>query len=335
MAQLVLGIATSHTPMLSMTAPSWERWGRRDAQKTDLYDEAGQHLDYEELLSRNGDHFAAELTQPVMEAKVLRCAQAVDRLREAVAAARLDAMIVIGDDQGEHLFSDNLPGVLVYHGATLANTQAVVPNDAPPEIVELTNGYYEPNGDVDYPVDVTLALHVIDHLLNAGFDVATSDKLPKDRAEGHAIQFAHRRILGPDLAIVPILVNTYNPPSQPRVARCYNLGVAVGEAIRSLPGDARVGVLASGGVSHFVVLEAFDRALLAAFERHDTEHFLSIPEPVFQSGTSEIKNWIAAAGACRQLRFETVDYVPGYRSLAGTGTGMALGIWAQPKERVA
>ena len=97
------------------------------------------------------------------------------------------------------------------------------------------------------------------------------------------------------------------------------------------PQSQRIGVLASGGASHFIVLEDFDRAWLAAFERHDTDHFLSIPETVFQSGTSEIKNWIAAAGACRELSFSVIDYVPGYRTLAGTGTGMAFGIWGQPE----
>ncbi len=47
------------------------------------------------------------------------------------------------------------------------------------------------------------------------------------------------------------------------------------------------------------------------------------------SGTSEIKNWIAAMGALdgTELEFQLVDYIPCYRSEAGTGNVMCFGLW--------
>ena len=62
--------------------------------------------------------------------------------------------------------------------------------------------------------------------------------------------------------------------------------------------------------------------MLDAFASHDVAFMRSIPEAQLQSGNSECKNWIAVAGACSGLQFHEVDYVPGFRTAAGTGTGL-------------
>lgn len=328
MATVALGIGTSHTPMLSMSAESWHRWGARDKDKTDLRDAAGTPVSFDELVARHDGALAHELSPSVFAAKIVRTKAALHALADRVAGAGLDAVVVVGDDQDEHLGVENLPPLLVYHGETLRNTKAAPPSGAPQEIVELTEGYYELDGDVDYPVDSTLAGQIIDYLLDNGFDVATSSRLPRERAEGHALQFPHRRILPRDLPVVPVLLNTYLPPAQPRAARCYDVGVAMAAAAKAVGGAKRVAFLASGGLSHFVVMPEWDRRFLDALARSDIEYLRSIPEVQLQSGTSESKIWIAVAGACAQLRFEEIDYVPGYRTPAGTGTGMAFGVWS-------
>ncbi|MBO0825634.1 MAG: extradiol ring-cleavage dioxygenase, partial [Actinobacteria bacterium] len=113
----------------------------------------------------------------------------------------------------------------------------------------------------------------------------------------------------------------------PTAARCYALGEAIRGAVASWPEQLRVGIVASGGLSHFVVDEELDRAVLDAIQRKDGVALGTIPEAKLQSGSSEIKNWIVAAGALRDLAFSVIDYVPGYRSAAGTGCGMAFGRW--------
>jgi 3-O-methylgallate 3,4-dioxygenase len=112
-----------------------------------------------------------------------------------------------------------------------------------------------------------------------------------------------------------------------RPRRCYALGRAIGEAVRSFPGAARVGILASGGLSHFAVDEALDRRVLEACRTRDAESLSTIPMAQLNSGTSEIRNWIAAAGALEALDMVWQDYVPCYRSPAGTGCGMGFAIW--------
>jgi hypothetical protein len=49
----------------------------------------------------------------------------------------------------------------------------------------------------------------------------------------------------------------------------------------------------------------------------------------YQSGTSEIKNWIPVVAGAVELGMpaQVVDYVPCYRSLAGTGNAMGFVYW--------
>ena len=54
--------------------------------------------------------------------------------------------------------------------------------------------------------------------------------------------------------------------------------------------------------------------------RNDVAAIEGIKAAELQSGNAETLNWIAAAGALEHLKMELVDYVPGYRSIAGTGT---------------
>jgi hypothetical protein len=58
---------------------------------------------------------------------------------------------------------------------------------------------------------------------------------------------------------------------------------------------------------------------------------LEIPRDRFASGSSELKNWIPLAGLLAQTGgwSGSVEYVPYYRSVAGTGSGMAFAQWVR------
>ena len=145
---------------------------------------------------------------------------------------------------------------------------------------------------------------------------------------GHAFAFLYGRIFrGNIIPIVPVMVNTYYGPNQPTPRRCYELGRAIRRAVNDWDRDARVAIVGSGGLSHFVVNEELDRQVLDAFARKDTQAIYSIPRPLLNSGTSEMRNWLVAAGATEDLHFELIDYVPCYRSPAGTGGGWAFAHW--------
>jgi chromosome segregation ATPase len=91
--------------------------------------------------------------------------------------------------------------------------------------------------------------------------------------------------------------------------------------------DRRVGVAASGGLSHFFVDEELDRHVLDMLAKKDADALAALPLHKIESGSSEIRTWIAAAGAVEHLEMQLVDYVPCFRSEAGSGVGMAFAIW--------
>ena len=127
--------------------------------------------------------------------------------------------------------------------------------------------------------------------------------------------------------MLPVLLNTYNPPNVPSAARAYEIGRKLGAAIAASPRDLRVAIAASGGLSHFITEEAHDRKLLAAMEARDSEALTSVPRGALLSGSSEILNWIAAAGALEGLNVAWKHYIPVRRSPAGTGIGLGFMVW--------
>ena len=83
---------------------------------------------------------------------------------------------------------------------------------------------------------------------------------------------------------VPVMLNTYYPPNQPTPKRCYNLGQALRDAIESWDKDIRVGILASGGLSHFVVDEELDQQALAGMQAKSVEQLMALPREKINSG---------------------------------------------------
>lgn len=88
-------------------------------------------------------------------------------------------------------------------------------------------------------------------------------------------------------------------------------------------------MVGSGGMTHFVIDEDFDQQILAALRDKDAQALRGLPADRLNSGTSEIRSWLGAAGALQEsgLAMELIDYVPCYRSLAGTGVAMTFARW--------
>jgi hypothetical protein len=168
-------------------------------------------------------------------------------------------------------------------------------------------------------------------LMDDGFDVGAAASVPNPAAQGfgHAYGFVVARLMARRrIPIVPVMVNCYYPPNQPKPARCFALGGALRRAIAAASGDLRVAILASGGLSHFVTNEALDIAVLDALRRADRSALAQLPPELLNSGSSEIRNWITVGGALGELRTDFIEYYPVYRTPAGTGCGMAFAAWS-------
>lgn len=329
MADIVLAIGTSHSPLLNSPAEDYPKHAAIDASGRKLIDKNGRVCTYGELLAQADPSIKQQIEPQVLEERSRRCTENIARLSREIADAKLDALIVIGDDQHEQFFEDNMPAILVYWGETIENNPLRMAEDAPQFWRKARSQFHEEGQPRQYPVASKLGLHLIEQLIEQGFDVSQAKKLGKEHGEGHAFGFVHRRMMKDDciVPIVPVMMNTYFPPNQPRPRRCYALGQAIRKAVQSADGHQRVGILASGGLSHFTVDEELDRRILDACKRNDGETLASIPPKKLNSGSSEIRNWITVAGAAAHLKNTWQEYIPCYRSAAGTGCGMGFALW--------
>jgi 3-O-methylgallate 3,4-dioxygenase len=332
MAKIVLGLGTSHTPMLLASDETLPRFRETD-EKIKHRDKEGRPATYAELLEKADPRMAAMVEPSVLVARQNQARAAAAHLRKTLADAGLDVLIVMGDDQDESYLEDCRPAFAIYYGATILNSNEQheqYHRRFPEWYVKNRQGFFEDVAPRSYPVDSRLALHLIDWLMERGFDPASSKSLREGEGEGHAVAYVHRRVMDPSapIPVVPVFLNTYYPPNQPRPRRCYELGQAIRRAVEAYPADARVGIIASGGLSHFLVDEDFDRAILKACADKDAAFLKNLPRNKLNAGSSEILNWVGIAGALEHLDMNWFEYVPGYRTPAGTGTGLSFATWA-------
>jgi hypothetical protein len=61
----------------------------------------------------------------------------------------------------------------------------------------------------------------------------------------------------------------------------------------------------------------------------DCNQLTGLPMERLQNGTSELLNWVIVAAAMEDRDFTfLLDYMPSYRTEAGTGNGLAVGYWS-------
>ncbi|MFC4029949.1 hypothetical protein ACFO3J_00525 [Streptomyces polygonati] len=345
MADLVLGVGTSHGPLLNTAPADWGLRARADrANKALVY--RGAEYPYDELLALRAPGFAAECAPDERDRRHAACRADIEELGRRIDAAELDALVVVSSDHKEVFGDELLPQFAFYWGETMRHepfTQEQLDRMKPGlAVAEVAN---VPAVSTVRPGHPVLARHLIERTSAAGFDPAASRELPpgewRNSGIPHGWGFVFEQLLGGDPSrippTVPVFVNTFWEPNPPSAARCFDFGVALGEAIRSFPEPLRVGVVASGGLSHFVVDEELDRAFIAALTSRDTDHLRSLPDAVLRSGTSEMRNWIVVAGALRSssLTAELVGYEPCYRAEAGTGCAMAFMTWQDDRGQAA
>src|SRR3954451_2081879 len=172
-------------------------------------------------------------------------------LRQVLDEARPDALLLVANDQFVNFFYDNIPTFCLGVGAE-------------------THGQFSKHA-FTYPCHEPLARHLLASLMDDGFDLAFSEKLALEHTQTVPLYY----VLPPGgpTPLVPLFVNTWIAP-QPTPRRCHALGAALARAIAV--SDARVAILATGGLSHFPgrpkigqVDVDFDRPLLDTLARGD------------------------------------------------------------------
>lgn len=357
MAEIVLGMGTSHTPLLSLAPELWEAYAQRDTGNPELaYPPNGWVMSYQEALDSLPAETKAKYQGPkVFGEQAAAFKKALDTMASTLQETNPDITVIISDDQDEWFYDHNMPRFAVYWGETVPLRPRPVAPGGNPEIARaMVIGY----GDVpmEVPVASGFGRYLLEYLCEHDFDISflthaapsyggkVARRYPTKNGELNAVRetpdheqglphgfaFVVKRLFdnnpGP---ILPFFQNTCYPPNQPSPRRSFALGEAMAEAIRAWDSPARVAIVASGGLSHFVVDEELDRGVLSALERKDAEALRATPRERLYSAASETLNWIAVGGAMQRtdLKMELLDYVPVYRTPAATGGGWAFAQW--------
>ncbi|MSQ22992.1 MAG: hypothetical protein EXR58_00295 [Chloroflexi bacterium] len=327
MAKIVLGLASSHSPQLATRPENWHAMGER-AKTVPEHWFAGKTYSYDELLeTRSGEHIEKELSDATFQARFNDCQREIARLAQTLNRVAPDVCILFGDDQHEAFNDDIMPSFAIYHGATVDDVDSEGPRGTTDSGI-----LNAPRQRTAHPTDAKLGEYLVEALIERDFDVSRTNQLSPTKhngAIGHAFYFLYRRLMNNEvIPNVPIMVNTYYPPNAPRASRSYRFGQAVREAVEAWDSNKRVAIMASGGLSHTVIEEDIDRRIVDGLKNDDFTKLTDWPDVRFRGGTSEIKNWIALAGAMSGTGLQPkIEYVPCYRSPAGNGCAMGFGEW--------
>jgi OH-DDVA oxygenase/3-O-methylgallate 3,4-dioxygenase len=336
MARIVLGVWTTHGPQLNTTPEQWML--RIPADKARRHWFKGRSYSFDELVAlRAGERLAEQATLETRTRHHTDCQTAIAKLASIWEQVQPDCCVIFGNDQRELMLPSLQPAYTVYHGDTFWN--GPIPEQRlthlPPGIRE-SEWANRPDHRVDYPGMPELANRLLAAGIDAGWDLAASDAWPEHEPDHHhagtphAFAFILRRVMQ-DRAIptLPIITNTFFPPNQPRPWRCYDLGKLVHRVVSEWDSDLRVAIVGSGGMTHFVINEEFDDQLIAAIRNRDEAFVRGVNPNLMKDGTSELLNWISASGCLFQteLKGDLIDYVPCYRSEAGSGTAQGFIAW--------
>jgi hypothetical protein len=358
MAEIVLGIGTSHTPMLALPASLWAEYASGDHRNPELvFPPDGWAMSFDDAVANYVPQDIQDKPRgiEIFQEESDRCQRALDVLAKTLAETAPDITIIVSDDQDEWFYESNMPMFSIFWGQSVPIIPRQGMPSRNPELGRLISEGYG-NEALDIPVASDLGRYVIEYLRDHDFDIAhfnyveesyhgrvarryptkdgeldsVRDTAPKDQGLPHGYSFVVKRLFNnKPVTILPVVQNTCYPPNQVTPRRCYQLGRAIHDAVVSWPSDLRVAIAASGGLSHFVVDEELDRSLIAALTNKDGSTLQNLPRHRLYSATSESLNWVTAGSALEQtpLNFELVDYVPVYRTEAGTGGGWCFGRW--------
>lgn len=332
MAKTILAMTTTHGPQLHTTAEQWAL--RLPADRTNKHPYRNGVYSFDELVElRKGENLAERSTMSAMEQAYARCEEAMTKMADKWEATGADVAVIFGNDQRE-IYGDELsPPFMVYCGEKIPHYPASDEAKAkmPPGIAEADGGHAPPERR-QYDGIPDLGELIVRTLTEADFDVTISRQWPAAAKNGasHAFGHIYRQVMRDSVVPnVPLYQNTFFPPNQPSARRAYEFGKVVKKAVDSWQSDKTIAAFGSGGMTHFTIDEEFDRAFIDALKARDKDWLTSIPLKTLQSGTSELKSWISLMGYLENedVKFTEVDYIPCYRSPAGTGTAQGFCWW--------
>ena len=235
--------------------------------------------------------------------------------QEWIRAQAPDIAVVIFNDHGNSFFLDKVP--------TFAIGCA--------ESYEPIDEGWGPRAIPAFPGAPDLSWHLIDRLVEEAFDPMICQEIEVDHGLQVPMELFWGRPAAWPVKVVPIFVNVIQYPI-PLPSRCYAMGRVLRRAIESFPGDERVVVVGTGGLSHQLqgaragfLNKAADLAFLDDIAHHPAKLAAMSREDyveMFGSEGAELIMWLVMRGA---MDAEVVVRHTHYFSPASmTGAGMIV-----------
>lgn len=226
-----------------------------------------------------------------------------------------DIAVVIFNDHGNTFFLDRVPTFAV----------------GVDEVYKPVDEGWGRRDIPDFQGAADLSWHLVDTLVENHFDPLVCRDIEVD----HGLQVPMQLFFGKPEAwpvkVVPIWVNTVQYPI-PTPQRCWEMGTVLRKAIESFPGDERVVIMGTGGLSHqlqgsragFINRDA-DLAWLEGIAR-DPEHYRQMSREdyveTFGSEGAELIMWLVMRGAMNsQVNLVHKHY---HAPASMTGAGMVV-----------
>jgi 2,3-dihydroxyphenylpropionate 1,2-dioxygenase len=212
---------------------------------------------------------------------------AYDKMRQALEAAKPDALIIVAAEHFANFFMNNMPAYAI----------------------GMAESYEGPIEDPDWlkierrtiPGDADLSRRLIQNVMQ-DVDVAFAEEWKFDHGISVPLHFLTPRY---DLKIVPANINCQGPPLTP-LHRAKAFGQALRKACDAVP--ERIAIIGTGGISHWPATPdsgkinvAWDEAFLKQWCANDMAAMLSYSDAQTYAdagqGGFEIRTFIAAAAA--------------------------------------
>ena len=215
-----------------------------------------------------------------------------------LSATRPDALIVVADDHLNAFSFNCVPAMCVRTGRQVQRMRQ--------DHAEAFDAVLE-HMPITYPLHEDLANAILEQGTAAGFDLALSWEAPVDHAFLAPVNTLHGTRPIPPL--VPIWINCFVAP-QPTARRCFAFGQHIARVVARR--DWNVGIIATGGLSHFPELSVarigetdtvFDGRIINWMERGEHEPLQELgADELHKTGSHEFLNWMVLLGAVSPAR---------------------------------
>lgn len=238
------------------------------------------------------------------------CLKAYRTISERIRDLSVDTVIVVGDDH----YTINGPGCIPMAMIGIGDVE----------------GPFEPWLGIPrfrMPNNEALATHIMSYGHATSIDWAVSKSLLADHSITVPVHYAVRPIEG--VRSIPVYLNSGIEPFISN-RRAYQIGQSIGQAIAAWPGNERIAIYGTGGISHWPgmaqmgqVNEAWDRKIIQLLVSGDVESLIALSdEEILRDGGNgglEIKNFICALGALGSVRGELIAYEAVVEWVCGCG----------------